>query len=140
MGNTNCIAEGGCPHRADITIVNNTKYPLKLDSSTKCGRECDHAGFQVLDGKIVQGFEPPSSIGAFDHGKFSVSGREGTAVAPKGKVFYINPEENLKVILDWNASGWTSRTSSTASVTINGAKVHFIGTSLSSFNAQTLHR
>ena len=44
----------------------------------------------------------------------------GTAVAPKGKVFYINKEKNIKVIFEWNACGWTSRTSSSASVSING--------------------
>ena len=53
-------------------------------------------------------------------GRFSVSGREGTALAPKGKVFYINREKNLKVIFDWNASGWTSRSSSTAFISITG--------------------
>ena len=44
MGNTNCIAGGGCPHRADITIANNTKYDLCLDKSVPCGRECEHSG------------------------------------------------------------------------------------------------
>ena len=44
MGNTNCIADGGCPHRADITIVNNTKYDLTLDDDIPCGRECNHKG------------------------------------------------------------------------------------------------
>ena len=44
MGNANCIADGGCPHRADITIVNNTKYDLYLDDAIPCGRECGHKG------------------------------------------------------------------------------------------------
>jgi hypothetical protein len=99
MGNTNCVADGGCPHRADIVIANNSKYELQLDTSVKCGRDvCNHGGWQVLDGKIVDGHEPPQVIKAYENGKFSVSGRDGTAVAPKGKVFYINKEQNLKVI------------------------------------------
>ena len=122
MGNTNCIADGGCPHRADIVIANNTKYDLYLDESEQCGRECQCTGWQVTDGKIVAENEPPKVIKAHDNGRFSVSGREGTAVAPKGKVFYCNKDENLKVIFEWNAAGWTSRSSSSASVTINGAK------------------
>ena len=44
MGNTNCIADGGCPQRADIVIVNNTKYELDLDINESCGRECEHKG------------------------------------------------------------------------------------------------
>ena len=57
----------------------------------------------------------------FSTGKFSVSGREGTAVAPKGKVFYINKEKNLQVVFDWNASGWTSPLStSSAAISITG--------------------
>lgn len=122
MGNTNCVADGGCPHRADIIIANNTKYDLHLDTSNSCGRECNHSGWIITDGKIVAGCEPPQVIKAHENGTFSVSGREGTAVAPKGKVFYWNSEENLKVILEWNACGWTSRSSSSASILINGIK------------------
>ena len=44
MGNTNCIADGGCPQRADIVIANNTKYELNLDLNESCGRECEHKG------------------------------------------------------------------------------------------------
>ena len=44
MGNTNCVASGGCPHRADIQVVNNTKYDLELDTSVPCQRECNHSG------------------------------------------------------------------------------------------------
>ena len=121
MGNTNCIASGGAPHRADITITNNTKYELILNVEENCGRECDHNGWQILEGKIIEGHEPPKKISAYSNGRFSVSGREGTAVAPKGKVFYVNIEENLKVIFEWNASGWTSpMSSSTASISITG--------------------
>ena len=121
MGNTNCIASGGAPHRADITITNNTKYELILNVEENCGRECDHNGWQILEGKIIEGHEPPKKISAYSNGRFSVSGREGTAVAPKGKVFYVNIEENLKVIFEWNASGWTSpMSSSTASINITG--------------------
>ena len=41
MGN-NCVAEGGCPHRIDVVICNNTKYPLSLDQEQQCGRDCQH--------------------------------------------------------------------------------------------------
>ena len=45
MGNTNCIADGECPQRADIVIANNTKYELALDRNESCGREsCEHKG------------------------------------------------------------------------------------------------
>ena len=44
----------------------------------------DVRGFLVTEGKIVQGSEPPATIKAFSQGTFSASGREGTAVAPKG--------------------------------------------------------
>ena len=56
----------------------------------------DWAGWQVQDGKIVEGCEPPDLIKAHDNARFSVSGREATAVAPKGRVCYINKEKNLK--------------------------------------------
>ena len=51
----------------------------------------------MQDGKIVEGCEPPDLIKAHDNARFSVSGREATAVAPKGRVCYINKEKNLKV-------------------------------------------
>ena len=121
MGNTNCVADGGCPHRADILITNNTKHEIKLDLENGCGRDCDHKGWQVLDGKIIEGHEPPKVILPYSTGNFSVSGREGTAVAPKGKVFYSNEEVNLKLIFEWNASGWTSPLSTNAaSIVITG--------------------
>jgi hypothetical protein len=44
MGN-NCVAEGACPHRADVVIANHTKYELNLDLDECCGRECDHKGY-----------------------------------------------------------------------------------------------
>ena len=44
MGNTHCIADGGCPQRCDITIANNTEFNLYLDPSKSCGRECHHQG------------------------------------------------------------------------------------------------
>ena len=50
----------------------------------------------MQDGKIVEGCEPPDLIKAYDNARFSVSGREATAVAPKGRVCYINKEKNLK--------------------------------------------
>lgn len=119
MGN-NCVAGGECPHRADILITNNTKFELELDQDQTCGRECEHKGFQVLDGKIVEGQEPPLKISAYSIGRFSVSGREATAVAPKGKVFYVNKEENLSVIFEWNATGWTSTSTSIGNTVITG--------------------
>merc|ERR1712037_220032 len=122
MGN-NCVAEGGCPHRIDIVICNNTKYELRLDQEHQCGRDCQHRGFLVTEGKIVQGSEPPATIKPFSSGTFSASGREGSAVAPKGKVFYFNEKENLRVILEWSNSGWTSREAATADSNITGAKV-----------------
>ena len=87
MGNTNCVAGGGCPHRADIQVVNQTKYDLALDGEVGCQRECAHTGWQVQDGKIVEGCEPPPLIKAYDNARFSVSGREATAVAPKARIF-----------------------------------------------------
>ena len=122
MGNTNCRASGGCPHRADVTIANNTKYDLHLDTSIPCGRECQHTGWQITDGKIVEEFEPPTLIKSYDFATFSVSGRDSTAVAPKGKVFYGNTEKDISIICEWNACGWTSMSTSTASVTICGSK------------------
>ena len=107
MGN-NCVAGGGCPHQANIVIINNTRFELELNLEEKCERNCRHRGFKVLDGKIVAGHLPPRKIPACESGQFSVSGREGTAVAPKGRVFYCNKEANLYVIFDWAASGWTS--------------------------------
>jgi len=120
MGNTVCIAGGGAPHRADMVVVNNTSSHLDLDLEESCGRECGHKGWQILEGKIVEGFSPPSSIAPHSTGKFSVSGREGTAVAPKGKVFYGNKENGLKVTFTWNSAGWTSMSSSSAETSIVG--------------------
>jgi hypothetical protein len=120
MGN-NCVAGGGTPQRANITLANNTKYELSLDTSKVCGRECGHHGWQVLEGKVVEGLAPPATIQPYSSGHFSVSGREGSAVAPKGKVFYINKEINLKVLFDWTAAGWTSPLgSSAAAIQITG--------------------
>ena len=69
MGNK-CVAGGGAPTRADITVrmsdihdlyditynsdtdvlqvVNNTKYELTLNPDEKCGRECNCFGWQVF--------------------------------------------------------------------------------------------
>ena len=46
-------------------------------------------GFLVTEGKIVQGSEPPATIKPFSSGNFSASGREGSAVAPKGGKIFI---------------------------------------------------
>merc|ERR1711874_845768 len=122
MGN-NCVAGGGCPHKIDLVITNNTRYELRLDQSKECGRECAHRGFLVTEGKIVEGAEPPDTIKPFSSVTFSASGREGSAVAPKGKVFYSNEQENLNVMFAWSHSGWTSREAATADCSITGAKV-----------------
>ena len=123
MGNTNCVADGGEPHRANITIVNNTKYELSLDGEESCERECDHKGWKILDGKIVEGFVPPPIIKPYSTGGFAVSGRDGSAVAPKGKVFYVNSEKNLKVIFEWNSAGWSAPLSNRdASIIITGCE------------------
>ena len=121
MGNA-CVAGGGCPHKIDIVITNNTKYQLVLDQRQECGRECAHRGFLVTDGKIVEGLEPTKVIKPFSQGTFSAAGRDGSAVAPKGKVFYTNEEEDLKVMFEWCNSGWTSRDAATADASVSGAK------------------
>ena len=107
MGNTNCVADGGTPHRSDITVCNQTDIDLHLDKDKSCKRECDHKGFIVTNGKIVEGCEPPDTISANSIGQFSVSGREGTAVAPGGKVFYRNENVNLEICITWSCSGWS---------------------------------
>ena len=108
MGNTNCVADGGTPHRSDIIICNQTDIELHLDRAKSCQRECKHEGFIVTNGKVVEGSEPPDRIKANSMGHFSVSGREGTSVAPGGKVFYRNENENLEICITWSCSGWTS--------------------------------
>ena len=107
MGNTNCVADGGAPHRSDIAICNQTDIDLYLNKDQSCQRECDHKGFVVANGKIVEGCEPPDKISANSIAHFSVSGREGTAVAPGGKVFYVNKNINLEICITWSCSGWT---------------------------------
>jgi hypothetical protein len=107
MGNANCIADGDTPHRSDITICNQTEIVLHLDQRKSCQRECDHKGFVVTNGKIVEGCEPPNVISANSIGNFSVSGREATAVAPGGKVFYRNENVNLEICITWTCSGWS---------------------------------
>jgi len=115
-----CLADGGTPNRADISIVNNTAYELTLNTEENCGHECNHEGWKILDGKILKGIEPPKIIPPYTTGQFSVSGRENTVIAPKGRVFYLNARKNLKVDFDWNASELVSMANSTASISING--------------------
>ena len=50
--------------------------------------------------------------------RFSISGRDGSPIAPEGKVFYCNKEKNLKIIIEWGYSGFTTLTSMSASVVI----------------------
>eukprot|EP00092_Neocalanus_flemingeri_P002007 GFUD01002140.1.p1 GENE.GFUD01002140.1~~GFUD01002140.1.p1 ORF type:complete len:181 (-),score=31.51 GFUD01002140.1:44-586(-) len=119
MGNA-CVAAGGTPHRADITVVNDTNFPLQLDQSVGCNRECQCKGWQVTEGKIVEGCQPPDEIPAFSKGLFSVSGRDSSAVAPEGKVFYRNEALKLDVTLSFTKTGWASKHNSAASMTVNG--------------------
>ena len=61
---------------------------------------------------------------AFGEAKFSVSGREGTAVAPNGKVFYVNRGLNLHVTISWACAGWTAvGCSNSAAVVVSGKQV-----------------
>eukprot|EP00092_Neocalanus_flemingeri_P012436 GFUD01013407.1.p1 GENE.GFUD01013407.1~~GFUD01013407.1.p1 ORF type:complete len:176 (+),score=28.51 GFUD01013407.1:80-607(+) len=119
MGNA-CVADGGTPHRADIQFMNDTNFPLHLDRSIGCNRDCMCKGWQVIDGKIVEGCQPPNEIPAFSKGMFSVSGREGSAVAPTGKVFYRNEALNLDVTLCYSKTGWSTEEKSAASIAVNG--------------------
>jgi len=119
MGNA-CVVGGATPHRCDIVVTNNTDFPLQLDLNQSCGLECDHKGFQVTCGKIVEGAEPPLEIDAHSIGRFSVSGREGTAVAPAGKVFYRNESLNLNVVITWANAGWTTRENASFDAIISG--------------------
>ena len=68
-------------------IANNAKYVLDLDLDEFCGRECDHKGWQILDGKILDGHIPPDIIMPYSTGRFSISGRDSSAVAPKGTIY-----------------------------------------------------
>lgn len=120
MGNQPCVASGATPHQADISIVNNTDIALVLDTTQRCQVYCDHGGWQLRAGKIVEGREPPARIDPHTIGQFSVSGRDGSAVAPKGTVYYVNREQGLIVMIVWEASGWTSWTTSSMDVTISG--------------------
>lgn len=127
MGNA-CVAGGGCPHTIDIVITNDTKYELELDQNQDCGQECKHKGFILSAGKIVEGREPPQVIEPFSHVTFSASGREGTAVAPVGKVFYVNDQENLKIMVSWANAGWTTREGASADSSVTGAKSGMMST------------
>ena len=109
MGNSVCIADGGCPHRADIFINNNTEIPLHLNKTVTCEKDCDHKGFKIPEGKIIEGCEPPETIDAFGNGTFSVSGRESSPICPQGRIFYHNEECNLEVTITWDYAGWHER-------------------------------
>ena len=50
--------------------------------------------------------------------------------ASQGKVFYYNDKENLKIILEWSNSGWTSREAATADSNISGAKVRTLSSDI----------
>ena len=74
-------------------------------------------------GKIVKGAEPPLVIKKMSKARFSASGREASAVAPNGRVFYHNKQENLHLVFKWANSGWTSREAATAHGDVSGSKV-----------------
>jgi hypothetical protein len=54
-------------------------------------------GWRVLHGKFVEGHAPPKKIALCSSEVFSASGREGSTYSPKGEVFYVNREMDLKV-------------------------------------------
>ena len=54
-------------------------------------------GWQILDGKIVDGHIPPDKIMPYSTGKFSISGRDSSAVAPKGTI-YIADSKTLATL------------------------------------------
>jgi len=104
----------------DIVIINNTEYDFELDTD-EVSPESGSIGFQVNDGEIVEGSEPPSVIKKMSEGVFSVSGPEGSA--PNGKVFYCNKErsgEKVGLILHW-----TSGASATANASVSGETTAF---------------
>ena len=74
-------------------------------------------------GKIVKGAEPPLVIKKMSKARFSASGREASMVAPNGRVFYHNKQENLHLIFKWANSGWTTREPATAHGDVSGCKV-----------------
>ena len=130
MGNELCVASGGTPNLLDMVVTNNTEIPLQLDTTEDCRRDCRCKGYQVAAGKIVEGRQPPDTVShkctndkrnllqidPFSSGKFSVSGREATLVAPNGKVFYANEEVKLKVAICWSGAGPTSLAANSATV------------------------
>ena len=54
-------------------------------------------GWQILDGKIVDGHIPPDKIMPYSTGRFSISGRDSSAVAPKGTI-YIADNKTLATL------------------------------------------
>ena len=114
------MASGGTPNRADIIIKNDTPHDLRLNVEEKCDCYEEHKGFMATNGKFVKGKLPPAVIKEHSMGRFSVSGREASAVAPNGKVFYYNKEENLKVVFTWHASGFTTRADPVADCGVTG--------------------
>lgn len=76
----------------------------------------------ATNGKIVEGKLPPPIIAAHRMGRFSVSGREASVIAPNGKVFYHNKKENLKVVITWHGSGCTTNDDATAACKVTGVK------------------
>ena len=76
----------------------------------------------ATNGKIVEGKLPPPIIAAHRMGRFSVSGREASVIAPNGKVFYHNKKKNLKVVFHWHGSGCTTRADAVADCKVTGEK------------------
>merc|ERR1711971_258962 len=105
-GQSACVAGGGTPHQIDILIINNTEYDLELDKSEISPDGCQ--GIEVNAGKIVKGAEPPLVVKKMSKARFSASGREASAVAPNGRVFYHNKQENLHLIsVKADVDSWT---------------------------------
>jgi hypothetical protein len=52
-------------------------------------------GWKVINGKFVK--KPPEKISSCSSEVFSVSGRTGSKVFPKGRLFYVSNDMNLQV-------------------------------------------
>ena len=107
MSNQPCINGGGTPYRSDITICNQTDIKFKIDDSVLCANGCNHKGFVVTTGTIVDGCIPPDIIEPYSVCHFSVSGREAVSVAPIGKVCYQNEACKIKLCVNWTCFGWS---------------------------------
>jgi hypothetical protein len=114
MGNTNCVADGGTPHKMTITLSNATPYIFVLDKSARCCSKCnEHCGFSAESGKFVNGHVPPIEIKPNASSDIHVSGRESSAVVPDGWIQYEihDPLGNAtlcKIRVNYSGAGWSS--------------------------------